>query len=467
MEDFISSVINSFRLFIEKNLKADKLSGDYLISFAIPNSNADLRIDHCLRTFNPSIFFEKPAQNYSIMALDSVYEAVSEDVNVFETLENSFAKFKNHVLNNWLDHGLISVPLIFCAHKFNSAKNDIWTDYPNSLWFIPRICLISDNKKNFIILNYVPNSDLEVNDSLTRCRQQLELLLDDNNEFTTGEKISITGLNRSSLQEERWNVQVNKSLQSILKKEISKAVIAKSLELTLSGYPNFDLIISRLAISYPDCFVFAYHNFESVFFGASPEKLISFSNGHVEIDILAGSAPRGKSNFEDVKLEEELLTSGKNLIEHQFVIDHALDSIKPYTTEHHFKEHLVIRKLANIQHISTLIEASLDDYGSIFKIIKALYPTPAVCGFPKEKALNVINNLEFESRGLYSGLIGWYNFNNEGEFFVSIRSALSKGHKIYAYAGSGIVEDSIPGDEFRETELKLKPIISLFNENKN
>lgn len=466
MEDFISSIIKSFRLFIEKNLKTDKLSGDYLISFAIPNSYTDLRIDHCLRTFNPSIFFEKAANNYSLIALDSIYQAAAKDVDDFDTLENSFLKFKNHLVNNWLEQDLISIPLILCTHKFNSLKDDIWRDYPNSFWFIPRICLINDSSNKHIILNCIISSDSQVKDILAQSKQKLELLFEENNNLLKSQEISVMGLNGvSSLDEGRWTANVNEALRKISNGEIKKAVLAKKVELTLSDYPNFDSVIRKLTKNYPECFVFAYHNFESTFFGASPEKLISFSRCKVEIDILAGSAPRGSSNIEDVQIEKELASSKKNLIEHQFVIDHAINAITPYCSEHHFREHLAVRKLANIQHISTVIEASLNNYSSIFKIIKALYPTPAVCGIPKEKAFDLINNLETDSRGLYSGIIGWFNFNNEGEFFVSIRSALSKGNKIYAYAGSGIVADSIPDDEFRETELKLKPIISLFNEN--
>ncbi|MGE5438824.1 MAG: chorismate-binding protein, partial [Bacteroidota bacterium] len=104
----------------------------------------------------------------------------------------------------------------------------------------------------------------------------------------------------------------------------------------------------------------------------------------------------------------------------------------------------------------------------IFAIMEGLHPTPAVCGVPQADAMNVIKKMEDYHRGMYAGIVGWFNFKKEGEFAVAIRSALLKGRKLYAFAGGGIVEGSDPAAEYKETELKLKPILALFdNENKS
>jgi len=95
--------------------------------------------------------------------------------------------------------------------------------------------------------------------------------------------------------------------------------------------------------------------------------------------------------------------------------------------------------------------------------MRSLFPTPAVCGIPKDKSLKLIEETETFDRGLFSGIIGWFNTDGYGEFFVSIRSALVNDKKLYAYAGCGIVDGSDPVEEFEETNLKLNPILSLFN----
>ena len=93
-----------------------------------------------------------------------------------------------------------------------------------------------------------------------------------------------------------------------------------------------------------------------------------------------------------------------------------------------------------------------------------LYPTPAICGVSKEKAFSIINEFEDYERGMYSGIIGWFNFYNEGEFTVALRSAITNEKELTAFAGSGIVASSNPNTEFEETEIKLKAILNLFDE---
>jgi menaquinone-specific isochorismate synthase len=105
---------------------------------------------------------------------------------------------------------------------------------------------------------------------------------------------------------------------------------------------------------------------------------------------------------------------------------------------------------------------------SIYSVIKKLHPTPAMCGLPAENAKLIIENLELFDRGLYSGVIGWIDFNNNADIAVGIRSALLKGNRLRAFAGCGIVKGSDALTEYNETELKLKPMLSLFeNENIN
>ena len=152
----------------------------------------------------------------------------------------------------------------------------------------------------------------------------------------------------------------------------------------------------------------------------------------------------------------------KNINEHNFVVEHIKNNCSKFVINLTFDEHPSIKKLPNIQHLSTQIKCTLNDNVPPLTFIDKLFPTPAICGVPTERALQLIKKYENHQRGLYSGLIGWFNFDNEGEFVIAIRSALLIGKRIFAYAGCGIVQDSDPATEFEETELKLKPILSLF-----
>lgn len=127
-----------------------------------------------------------------------------------------------------------------------------------------------------------------------------------------------------------------------------------------------------------------------------------------------------------------------------------------------FEDEPIIRKLPNIQHLWTIIRAKLKRDTKLFDVLMRLHPTPAICGDPWKIAKNFILEMEPHDRGLYSGNIGWFNFNGSGEFAVGIRSAIIKEDMLHAYAGCGIVEGSEAKAEYEESEIKLKPILSLF-----
>ena len=172
---------------------------------------------------------------------------------------------------------------------------------------------------------------------------------------------------------------------------------------------------------------------------------------------------RGENPDQDKALENDLLSSEKNNVEHDAVIDYIRKSVNEFVEKIEVVKNPIVKKLPNIQHLQTSVTGTLKSKEQIFKIISALFPTPAVCGIPKELSLKMIEKTEDFDRGLFSGIVGWFNADYYGEFFVTIRSALVKDNKLYAYAGCGIVDGSDPKEEFEESVLKLKPILSLFN----
>ena len=122
--------------------------------------------------------------------------------------------------------------------------------------------------------------------------------------------------------------------------------------------------------------------------------------------------------------------------------------------------------LPNIQHLWTIIRAKYVQDFKILDLLRKLHPTPAICGAPWKIAQNFIIDNEKHDRGFYSGNICWFNFNGNGEFAVGIRTAILKSKQLNVYAGCGIVEGSEARIEFEESEIKLKPILSLFSNEK-
>jgi menaquinone-specific isochorismate synthase len=118
-------------------------------------------------------------------------------------------------------------------------------------------------------------------------------------------------------------------------------------------------------------------------------------------------------------------------------------------------------QLANVQHLHTPIQAKIVEQVHLLDVLEKLHPTPAVGGTPRELAVPRIPELEQFDRGLFAGVVGWFNHLNEGEMVVGIRSALIDGERAKLYAGAGIVAGSDPEKETRETELKLRALLDV------
>ncbi|MEO8398987.1 MAG: isochorismate synthase, partial [Ignavibacteriaceae bacterium] len=349
-------------------------------------------------------------------------------------------------------------------------SDEEWKEFNDSDWFVPEFVFIKLKNECSIIYNFLRSANQKNEKIIERFKLKLENifnLINSEKENCNSFKI-LNESGTSPKDKKKWKQNVQSALEEIQNKIIDKIVLSRKVEFILSEKPSVENFIEQLKVKFPRCYIFIVHCRESTFIGATPEKLANFENGNVELDALAGSAPRGKNVDEDNSLEKDLLANKKNLNEHNFVVNHIKDIISKHNYEDLNTTEITVRKLANIQHLLTKFSVKLNHDSSIFSILKELSPTPAVCGIPLQSSMQLIKKLESHKRGLYSGFIGWLNFENEGEFAVSIRSALINNKKIIAYAGSGIVEDSDPELEFNETDLKLNTILNLLrNENKN
>jgi menaquinone-specific isochorismate synthase len=442
-----------------------------LISFAFvhPYKNFAYMVNNLQATKKTFFFWQKPDENYTILGIDNLYSVQSYDKKRTEVSKNEIEKWVNNHFNNFDEYKLKSAPLFMGGMKFSpegNSPNTIWTDYADSDWFIPKIILLKLNQQVYVIHNFIKENQTnkELLDTLLEHENIIDNLGRDTTE-STHETIEESSLNNKEEKEE-WIAKVDSALKQIAEGAYKKVVLSRRIKLKLSGEPNLYDKLKNLANNYPRCYIFAYAKNESIFFGASPEKLAKISDGWVEADALAGSTPRGKDRAEDEKLAGELLRSSKNLNEQNAVVEFITNSFSSFTEQIFFDEKPKIRKLSNIQHLWTPIKAKLKPGNTIFSILKEIHPTPAICGVPWTSALDFIRATEGYNRGLYAGIIGWFNFEQQGEFAVSIRSALLKNTELYAFAGCGIVEGSDPEQEFEETELKLKPILSLFDNEK-
>jgi isochorismate synthase len=238
-----------------------------------------------------------------------------------------------------------------------------------------------------------------------------------------------------------------------------KLVLARSVDLRRDG--NFDpcVLLDALRHSHPSCVVFAVARPSSVFLGATPECLVQLTEGRVETASVAGSAPRGRSPEEDLRLGRELRESKKEQNEHAMVVRALCDALAPHCDGLDVRESPRLMRLKDIQHLETPIAGTLCDRSSILDLLNSVHPTPAIAGVPREAALEWLRCNENLDRGWYGGPVGFTDAAGGGEFFAALRSALLRGEEARLFAGAGVVEGSRPEQELRETRLKFRAML--------
>jgi isochorismate synthase len=175
---------------------------------------------------------------------------------------------------------------------------------------------------------------------------------------------------------------------------------------------------------------------------------------------LAGTGPRGATPEEDCALGQRLLADPKERTEHAVVVDAVREGLAEVSTRVVTEAEPRLHKLANVQHLVTPIRAQVQPGRGVLDLVERLHPTPAVGGYPRKRALEVIRQVEELDRGWYAAPLGWVDAQGQGEFVVGLRSALLRGDAATLFAGCGIVADSDPATELAEAGWKLRPILS-------
>ena len=179
---------------------------------------------------------------------------------------------------------------------------------------------------------------------------------------------------------------------------------------------------------------------------------------------LAGTTARGEGEDHDRQLGEQLMASTKNRHEHRLVIEDICSRLEPLTSEVSVPSTPTLRRMANVQHLSTSIQGTLLAGRGLLDVVEAMHPTPAVGGSPTSDAVAMIEKMVQIDRGWYSGGIGWTTAEGDGQVAVALRCALLRGAQARLFAGAGIVSGSIPQLELEETRLKFGPMLSLLTE---
>ena len=254
-----------------------------------------------------------------------------------------------------------------------------------------------------------------------------------------------------------WCELVEHATKVMAEGPLRKVVLAREVVVTADAPFDLGEILGRLRTTYPGCHLYRVDGFV----GASPELLVSRAGDIVRSHPMAGTAARGGDPSADARLAAALLASTKDREEHQITIDMVHDTLLNWCSYVDYEAEPSIVPVANVQHLATMVEGRLSQPApSVLELVDALHPTPAVCGSPRDAALDFIHANEGFDRGRYAGAVGWVDAHGNGAWAVSLRCADVEESTARVYAGNGIVADSDPATELAETRSKLQAMLS-------
>jgi anthranilate synthase component 1 len=200
--------------------------------------------------------------------------------------------------------------------------------------------------------------------------------------------------------------------------------------------------------------------------GSSPEILVRARDGVVTIRPIAGTIRRGETPEEDRKLAETLLADPKERAEHLMLLDLGRNDVGrvSVTGTVQVTEQFVIEKYSHVQHIVSNVQGRLRDDRDALDALVAGFPNGTTSGAPKIRALEIIDELEKEKRGIYGGAVGYFSANGNMDTCIALRTAIVKDGVMYVQAGGGVVADSDPQAEFMETVFKSKALFTAAEE---
>ena len=261
----------------------------------------------------------------------------------------------------------------------------------------------------------------------------------------------------SNMAKEEYCDMVRKAKKYIEDGDIIQVVLSQRFSTRLTVKPIQLYRALRLINPSPYTFFLKFdHN--QILVGSSPEVMVRLNNRTAELRPIAGTRPRVKNEQQDHELADELLKDVKERAEHLMLVDLGRNDLGRVATPAsvQVRDFMTVERYSHVMHLVSNIEAQLRDDKDAFDLIKATFPAGTLSGAPKIRALEIIHELEPDSREIYGGAVGYFGFNGNMDTCITIRTLEIDGDKVSVQAGAGIVYDSDPETEYMETRHKAR-----------
>jgi len=436
---------------------------DTVVVWRRRRSRAALPADPALGADGERFAWEDPASGAALAARGAVAAVEAEGAGRFSAVarESRTLVERVHVLDETGEPG--PRPLLVGGFAFapDPAPTGAWREFPAARFVLPARLAVRDGSRGWDHVARRAGPD----DAPDRLAAAL-LRAGDEGWPAAASPGPAPALACGDAGEAGYLRRVEAARRAIRSGRLQKVVVARALRVLAEDALAPDAVLTALRRRHAGCRVFAHAGCrvfgvgrgDVVFAGATPERLVRVEGRTLQAEALAGTAPRGRDPVEDAAYARALVESKKEQAEHAHVVRALRQALAPLCDELVVPEAPRVRRLSGIQHLATPLSGTLrDDLPlPLLAVAARVHPTPAVAGAPTAPALRWLERFERLDRGWYAGLVGWLGAEGDGELAVALRSVLLRGREAVLYAGAGIVEDSDPAAELRETDLKLR-----------
>ncbi len=409
-------------------------------------------------------YWEQPDRDFAILGIGSATSIEAEGVTRFSTIDQRWRHLHDSIFIDRDEDCPRSLgPMLLGGFAFANTPSTggEWRGFTPARFFVPRTTFVRQDGRFFQIRCV----RVDARDLVEKVASKFDH--EDGEIGQTPSDVHQMGSEMSEPIDIRghaaWERLVTQGTDAISTETFEKVVLARAVHIRSKAF-NVRKALQNLVEHYPTCTTFAIGVDRGCFMGATPERLVQLSNDIVSISCIAGTAARGATEIDDARLGTQLLESDKNRREHAYVVETITNALAEHSDTVNVPTSPTLLRVRNLQHLYTPVTAKMKPGHSLFDLVADLHPTPAVGGTPRQPALAFIADHEMMDRGWYAAPIGWVDVGGNGEFVVGLRSGVVQQRDewadAYLFAGCGIVAGSQPDAELRESQLKLRPMLS-------
>ncbi len=349
----------------------------------------------------------------------------------------------------------------YSTSKLKLNANDFENFNDVDLMLFNKVIAIDNLLNKLVLIINIKVDELEANynKAILELENMRNLILNGNS--VTEQKAKLLSELKASFNKNQFCDMVTKAKQYIYEGDIFQVVLSNRLQADFEG--SLIDVYEKLRTKNPSPYMFYFSSKDIEMAGASPETLVKVLDNKVMTYPLAGTKPRGKTTAEDLALETELLNDEKECSEHNMLVDlgrNDIGKISKFGTVK-VEDYMKILRFSTVMHIGSTVTGEVENGKDTLDAVDAILPAGTLSGAPKIRAMEIIDELENEKRGVYGGAIGYLDFNGNIDTCIAIRFAFKKNGKIFVRSGAGIVIDSIPENEYNECINKAKSVVCV------